>query len=47
MTAQKSNENSVIEKSEHFKDVSVLLTPENSIGIMVVLACKSGIVTFT
>jgi hypothetical protein len=47
MTAQKSNGSGVIEKSENFKGASVLLTPENSNGIRVFLACKSGIVTFT
>jgi hypothetical protein len=47
MTAQKSNGSGDIEKSENFKGTSVLLMPENSNGITVFLACKSGIVTFT
>jgi len=47
MTAQKSNDSGIIEKSENLKCTNVLLTPENSNDIWVVLACKSGIVTFT
>jgi hypothetical protein len=47
MTAQNSSGSDVIENSENFKGASVLLTPEKSNGIGVVLACKSGVVTFT
>jgi len=47
MTTQELNGCGDIEKSENFKGTSVLLTPENSNGIRVVLACNSGIGTFT
>jgi hypothetical protein len=47
MTAQKSNDSGVTEKSENFIGATVLLTPENSNGITVVLACKSGNINFT